>query len=66
MSKFCCINDLILFMMKELDNLMKGYAHEDNLFIVHNDLVLMTAKETITWIKDNRYFHSWLLPMNGF
>ena len=42
MSKFCCITDLIQFMMKEAENLMKGSVHEDDLFIVHDALVLMT------------------------
>ena len=66
MSKFCCITDMIWFIMKEADKLMKGYVHEDGLFIVHDDLVLMTAKETIKWMKDKNYLHRWLLPMNGF
>ena len=65
MSKFCCITDLIWFMMKEAENLMKGSVHEDNLFIVHVALVLITAKETIEWMKEKNYFHRWLLPMNG-
>ena len=65
MSKFCCITDLILFMMKEAENLMKGSVHEDDFFIVHDALVLMTAKETIECMKENNYFHRWLLPMNG-
>ena len=39
MSKFCCITDLIWFMMKEAENLMKVYVHEDDLFIVHDALV---------------------------
>ena len=47
MSKFCCITDLIRFMLKEAEKLMKGSVHEDYFFIVHDDLVLMTAKETI-------------------
>ena len=47
MSEFCCITDLIRFMMKEAENLMKGSVHEDNFSIVHDALVLMTAKETI-------------------
>ena len=38
MSKFCCITDLIRFMMKETEKLMKGSVHEDNLFIAHDDL----------------------------
>ena len=65
MSKFCCITDLIRFMMKEVENLMKGSVHEDDLFIVHDALVLMIAKETIECMKENNYFHHWLLPMNG-
>ena len=43
MSKFCCIPDFILFMMKEAEKLMKGSVHEDDFFIVHDVLVLMTA-----------------------
>ena len=26
----------------------------------------MTADETIEWMKENNYFHHWLLPMNIF
>ena len=44
---------------------MKGSVHEDNFFIVHDDLVLMTAKETIQWMKEKNYYHRLLLPMNG-
>ena len=65
MSKFCCITDLIRFIMKESENLIKGYFHEDDFFIVHDALVLMTAKETIKWMKEKNCFHLWLLPMNG-
>ena len=45
---------------------MTGSMNEDNLFIVHDDLMLMTVKETITRMKENNYFRHWLLPMNGF
>ena len=65
MSKFFCITDMIRFMMKEAENLMKGYVHEDDFFIVHDDPVLMIAKETIEWTKEKNCFHGWLLPMNG-
>ena len=51
MLKFCCITDLIRFMMKEAENLMKGSVHEDDLFIIHYALVLMTEKEMIKWMK---------------
>ena len=51
-------------MTKEADKLMKGSVHEDDLFIAHDPLVLMTSKESITWMKENYVFHCWLLPMN--
>ena len=65
MSKFCCITDLIRFMMKEADKLMKGSLHEDDFFILHDSLLLIIVKETITCIKENNYSHRWFLPMNG-
>ena len=52
-------------MAKEAEKLMKGYVHKDNFFIVHDALVLMTAKDTITWLRENNYFHRWFLTMNG-
>ena len=52
-------------MMKEVEKLMKGSVYEDNFFIAHDDLALMTAKGEITWTKEKNYSHSWLLPMNG-
>ena len=66
MSKFFCITDLIRFMMKEAEKLTKGSVQEDDLSIVHVDLLLMKLKETIICMKDTNYFHRWLLPMNGF
>ena len=45
---------------------MKGSVHGDDFFIVHDALVLMTEKDTIECMKEKNYFHSWLLPMNGF
>ena len=39
--------------------------HEDDSCIVHNALVLMTAKETINWMKQKGYLHHWLHPLNG-
>ena len=65
MSRFCCITDLIRFMVKEAEKLMKGSVPEEDLFIVHDALVLMTSKETIIWMKENNNFHRWLLHMNG-
>ena len=53
MSKFCCITDLIHFMTNEADKLMKESVQDENFFIVHNALVLMTEKEKINWMRQN-------------
>ena len=65
MSKFCCITSIIRFIMNKAEKLMKGSVHEDDFFIVHDALVLMTTKETIKWMIQKGYLHRWLLPLNG-
>ena len=65
MSKLCCITDLIRFMKNEAENLMKGLVHEDDFYILHNDLVLLKTKETIALMKQNVYLTRWFLPING-
>ena len=65
MSRLCCIYNLIRFMMNEAEKSTKGSVHEYNLFIVHDALVLMTAKETINWMRKNGYLNQWLLPLDG-
>ena len=42
MSKFCCITNLIHFVMNESEKLMKGSVNKDDFSIVHDSLVLMT------------------------
>ena len=37
--------------MKEAEKLMKGSVNEDDLFILHDALVLMTEKEKIKGMK---------------
>ena len=44
---------------------MNESVHQEDFFIVHDALVLMTSKETIAWMIENTYFHLWLIPMNG-
>ena len=53
------------FLMNEAEKLTKGSVNEDDLYIVHNDLVLMTSKEKINWLKQKGYLHNWFLPLNG-
>ena len=57
MSKFCCITNLIRFMINEAEKMMKGSVYEEYFFIVHDALVLMTAKKTINWMRKKEYLH---------
>ena len=59
------ITDLNIFLMNEAEEPMKGSAHEDNLFIVHDALVLIKEKETINRMRKNGYLHRRLRPLNG-
>ena len=52
-------------MTNEAEKQMKGSVHQDDFYIFHSALVLMKAKETINWMKQNRYLHQCLLPLNG-
>ena len=45
MSKFCCITNVIRFIMNEAEKLMNVSVHEADFYIVHDALVLMAAKE---------------------
>ena len=63
-SKFFCITNPIRFIVYKSDNLMKGSVHKENLSIVHNDLMLMTATEKINWVRHKSYLNRWLLPLN--
>ena len=50
--------------MNESEKPTKGSVHKYNLVIVHGDLVLMTAKEKINWMRKNNFLHIWFLPLN--
>ena len=44
---------------------MKGSVHKDDLFIVHDALVLMKEKEKINWMIYKGWLHIWFIPLNG-
>ena len=52
-------------MTNEAEKLMKGSVQEEDFYIVHDALVLMTANEKINWMKQKGYLHRWLLLING-
>jgi hypothetical protein len=57
--------DLVEHIVVETERLMKGTQHKDDWMFYHDALTLMTAKETIVWMKEKGYFERWILPANG-
>ena len=45
--------------------IQQNFDMEDDFFIFHDSLVLMTAKDMIKRMKEKNCFHCWLLTMNG-
>jgi len=64
-----CIEDMITHMMVETAKAYKGTAFEKTWVIYHDALSLMTAKETMKWMKtqkltgyDTNFLDHWILP----
>jgi predicted GIY-YIG superfamily endonuclease len=64
MAAYVSITDMIEFMVAESQRVMMGTYHEDDWFFYHDALSLMTAKETINWMREKDFLKRWLLPVN--
>jgi predicted flap endonuclease-1-like 5' DNA nuclease len=64
LAAYISIADMIEFMVGESQRVMEGTHHEDDWFFYHDALSLMTAKETIQWMREKDYLKRWLLPIN--
>ena len=43
----------------------EGTVYKDNWFFYHDALSLMTAGETVEWMKFKGYYKHWILPQNA-
>ena len=65
-SRLCCISDLVRFMVREGQKIMKGSVHEDDFLIVHRVLQLVTAKSMITWTQKISIYINGCQPLMDF
>jgi hypothetical protein len=65
MSAYTCITDLVEHIVVESEKVMKGTKHENDWVFYHDALSLMTAKETVEWMKKEGHYQRWILPKNG-
>jgi hypothetical protein len=65
LSHYRCITDLVQHIHDETKNMYEGTEHEDDWLFYHDALSLMTAKDTVAWMKEKGIYERWLLPVNG-
>jgi hypothetical protein len=67
-----CVTELVTHIYKESKRVMKGTTHEKDWVLYHDALLLMTAQETVEWMKNTfgengeSYYSQWILPGNDF
>ena len=62
MSPYICITSMIEHIIHETAATFKGTTHEDDWVFFHDALSLMTAKETVEWMRQKDYLKRWILP----
>eukprot|EP00978_Attheya_sp_CCMP212_P008683 scaffold20425_cov45-Attheya_sp.AAC.1 len=64
MSSYVCVTKMIEHTIDASAAMFKGTKHEDDWYFYHDALSLMTAKDTIEWMKQKDYYKRWILPVN--
>jgi hypothetical protein len=64
LSQYVCITDMVEHIFVESAKLFKVTKYEHDWSFYHDVLSLMTAKDTIQWMRDKGYYKHWVLPVN--
>jgi hypothetical protein len=62
LSPNVCITEMVQHIYKESESLYNGTIHQNDWVFWHDALSLLTAKETVSWMKDMGNYDRWLLP----
>ena len=62
MQPYICITDLVNHMITATEKVKKGTKYEGKGLFFHDALSLMTAKETVWWMKETNIYKHWILP----
>jgi hypothetical protein len=65
LSSFVCVTKLIEHMWTETEKMFKGSKYEDDWYIYHDALTLMTATDTKLWMEEKGYLKRWIRPKLG-
>lgn len=64
MSAYCCITNLVEWIIELCKKMFEGTSHENNWFFYHDALSQLTAKDTVEWMKQKGYYNRWIHPVN--
>jgi hypothetical protein len=65
MSPYVCVTKMIKHIVAKSAWMFEGTKYEDSWVFYHDAPSLMTAKETIEWMKEKGCHEQWLLPVMG-
>jgi hypothetical protein len=65
LTQYVCITDMVEHIVFESARMFKGTTHEADWMFYHDALSLMTAKDTIKWMKEEGHYERWILPQCG-
>jgi hypothetical protein len=62
LSSNVCITEMVEHIYQQSELLFKGTINQNSWWFWHDALSLMTAKDTVLWMKEQGYYSKWLLP----
>jgi hypothetical protein len=65
LSPYVCVTKMIEHIVAQSALMFKGTQYEESWVFYHDALSLMTAKESVEWMKEHGHFERWLLPVMG-
>ena len=63
MSSYKCITDLINHLVLATDEVMRGTKYEGKGLFFHDALSLLTAKDSVAWMKEKGIYQRWIVPV---
>ena len=63
LSKFVCITDLVTHVYEKTKECFKDTEYKNDFFFYHDALSLMTANDTMEWMREKDIVKHWFLPM---
>jgi hypothetical protein len=60
MQAYVCITDMIEHIVQESEAVMAGTSHEEDWMFYHDALSLMTAADSMEWMREKDYLRRWI------